>query len=119
VAPELPTRLAAAMDARNLSVRRLAAASGVDKMTIHRWRKGHQGGVEVAVVRKVAQALGTSAEELLDLPLSSKQPAPSPKPPAELTRLRELASDLDPHTLAVFEETLPALRETVEELRKR
>ncbi len=117
-APELPARLAAAMEAGNVSVRRLAVASGVDKMTIQRWRKGRQGGVEVAAVRKVAEELGTSAEELLDLPASSEGPPRPPEPPVELDRLRELAADLDPDTLAVFEETLPALREAVEELRK-
>lgn len=117
VAPELATRLGAAMEAREVSLRALATASGVDKMTIQRWRQGHQGGVEVAAVRKVAEALGTSAEDLLDLPGESDRPNKGPEPSEELDRLRELAADLDPRTLAAFEQTLPTIREAVEVLR--
>jgi transcriptional regulator with XRE-family HTH domain len=116
-APELATRLGAAMEAREVSLRGLATVSGVDKMTIQRWRQGHRGGVEVAAVRKVAEALGTSAEDLLDLPGKSDRPDKAPEPPDELDRLRELAADLDPRTLAAFEQTLPTIREAVEVLR--
>ncbi|HEY6731036.1 MAG TPA: helix-turn-helix transcriptional regulator [Solirubrobacterales bacterium] len=118
-APELPARLSAAMDAQKISVRRLAAASGVDKMTIQRWKQeDHEGGVEVEAARKVAEALGTSVEALLDLPAGPETPTQPPEPPIELSRLRELAAGLDPEALATFEQTLPTIREAVEELRR-
>lgn len=115
-APELARRLKEAMSHRGLnSLRKLEAASGVDKNTIQRWLKGNPPHAEVAGVRKVAEVLGTTAESLLDLPEPGETSPPPPKYPPELL---EHIADLDPGTLSALEETLPRLREIIEEIRQ-
>lgn len=115
-APELARRLTEAMNHRGLnSLRKLEAASGVDKNTIQRWLKGSPPHAEVAGVRKVAEALGTTAESLLDLPEPDETSPPSRQYAPELL---EHIADLDPDTLSALEETLPRLREVVEEIRR-
>jgi|GEM_PF-5238569 len=99
------------------SVRKLAAASGVDKTTIQRWKKGEQPRVEVAAVRKVAHSLGTTAEDLLDIPAGAAGTAP-PTPPPRADVLRQRIAALDPEDLAALERTLPPLRKAAEEVRK-
>jgi|SRR5215212_9435754 len=116
-APKLGDRLRDAMADRGLnSLRKLEAASGVDKNTIQRWLKSDPPRAEVAGVRKVAEALETTAAALLDLPEAGEMPtSPSSKYPPEL--LNQIAG-LDPTTLSALEETLPRLRQIVEEVRR-
>lgn len=112
---DLAERLAAEMKRQNVSLRKLEEATGVNKTTISRWRRGETTRVEVAKVRKVAEALGTTAGSLLNLPETSQPPAAVPAviPLAALKRL----ADLDPAVLAMLEQTLPQLRAVVEDVR--
>jgi transcriptional regulator with XRE-family HTH domain len=57
------------MKAQDIGTVKLAEASGVNKETISLWRKGRQQRYTVATVAQVATQLGTTAEELLELPL--------------------------------------------------
>lgn len=112
-APQLASRLKEAMELRGLnSLRKLEDASGVDKNTIQRWLKGHPPHAEVAGVRKVAKALETTAEFLLDLP----DPSGAPPPKYPLALVNQIAG-LDADALAALERTLPRLRKIVEEIR--
>lgn len=97
------------------SLRKLEEASGVNKTTIQRWLKGSPPHAEVAGVRKVAVALQTTAESLLDLPDPSVALASAP--PAYPRQLLEQIAALDPETLSTLEEALPLLRRIVEEMR--
>jgi transcriptional regulator with XRE-family HTH domain len=112
---DLAERLAAEMDRQKVSLRKLEGATGVNKTTISRWRRGETTRVEVAKVRKVAEALGTTAGSLLNLPETSESPvaAPAVIPREALKRL----ADLDPTVLATLEQTLPQLRAIVEDVR--
>jgi transcriptional regulator with XRE-family HTH domain len=114
-ARDLAKRLAAEMDRQKVSLRKLEGATGVNKTTISRWRRGETTRVEVAKVRKVAEALGTTAGSLLNLPETSESPvaAPAVIPREALKRL----ADLDPTVLATLEQTLPQLRAIVEDVR--
>lgn len=92
----------------DLGVRELAKLSGVDKETISRWLKGPEGSVNVDAVGKVAAALGTTVEHLLDLPVDTQAPPedePRPWLPA-IDRaeglLKELAAALDEARSAGF-----------------
>lgn len=51
-----------------IGVRALAQRSGVDKGTVSGWHSGTQTRVRVETARKVAAALGTTVEYLLDMP---------------------------------------------------
>lgn len=114
-APKLAQRLAAAMG--SMSLRKLEEKSGVDKTTIQRWKSGNPRA-EVAAVQKVAKALGTTAEFLLDLPRGSEASPPLPDPIPHLDHLRRRIAGLDPETLSLLEQTLPSLREVAEEIRR-
>jgi transcriptional regulator with XRE-family HTH domain len=94
-APGLAQRLTAAMTAANLTLRPLADLSKVDKETISNWQRGIVTNVHIAKVRQVAVALGTTAEDLLDLPVPAQQTQP---PPArllpDLDRVQGLVEEL-------------------------
>jgi transcriptional regulator with XRE-family HTH domain len=96
-APLFAERLAAGMTSVGLTVRKLADKSGVDKGTIAEWRQGGDRAVSVAAVRKVAAVMGTSAEYLLDLPLSADSrspPAPRVSMAPVLDRVEQLLDEL-------------------------
>jgi transcriptional regulator with XRE-family HTH domain len=73
-APLFRERLVKAM--AGITIRDLATRSGVNPDTINSWRKGAERPVTVDLVRKVAAVLGTTAEQLLDLP-DDPQPTPA------------------------------------------
>lgn len=56
------------MENSSIGVRALAQRSGVDKGTVSAWHSGAQTRVRVETARKVAAALGTTVEYLLDMP---------------------------------------------------
>jgi transcriptional regulator with XRE-family HTH domain len=57
---------------QHISVRRLAEAADVNKATIIDWRKGRVKSVRLDLAERVAAALDTNAENLLDLPASPR-----------------------------------------------
>jgi len=117
-APELARRLRMAMKRQGLgSLRKLEAASGVNKTTIQRWLKGSPPHAEMSSVRKVAAALQTTPESLLDLPEPS-QASPSPPPPRYPPELLKQIAAFDPETVSALEEALPLLRKIIEETRQ-
>jgi len=60
----------------------LSDETGINKGTISLWRKGDQASYSYAKVARVAAALGTTAEDLLDLP--STMPAAEGGPAVEV-----------------------------------
>jgi transcriptional regulator with XRE-family HTH domain len=95
-APLFRARLEKAM--AGVSIRKLADRSGVNKDTINEWRTGAERPVHVEAVRKVAAALGTTAEHLLDLPVDLEAgPADESRPAAwfpAIDRAEELLAQL-------------------------
>jgi len=98
VAPLFGERLASTMKSAGFTVRKLAKKSGVDKGTITEWRRGGDRAVSVDAVRKVASAMATSAEELLDLPavVDSQRPVAVKAPPLMpvIDRVEQLREEL-------------------------
>jgi transcriptional regulator with XRE-family HTH domain len=83
IAPQLAERLSAAIRNSKYSAREVADLSGVDKGTISEWTRADERvdrGVQVERVERVARVLGTSAEQLLDLPEPADAQANAPTP---------------------------------------
>jgi transcriptional regulator with XRE-family HTH domain len=75
-APNLAKRLTERMGDRHISIRRLAEVADVNKATIVDWRKGRVKSVRLDLAERVAAALDTSAENLLDLPANPRTGTP-------------------------------------------
>jgi transcriptional regulator with XRE-family HTH domain len=86
------------MRERHISIRRLAEAADVNKATIVDWRKGRVKSVRLDLAERVAAALDTSTEKLLDLPASPRTGTPR-NPAGEIgplvTRLEGLLTELN------------------------
>lgn len=75
-APNLSKRLADQMKTRDISVRRLAEDARVNKDTIRCWRAGKVKSVRLDLAERVATALDTTPESLLDLPTNPRTGKP-------------------------------------------
>jgi transcriptional regulator with XRE-family HTH domain len=117
------------MASAGLGVRALAQRSRVDKGTISAWRSGGQTKVRVETAGKVAAALGTSVEHLLDMPPARLRGSPAP-PPEQVRLLRRMVAlapaieaaeepttDLS-QALAVSEARLASLEDLLLQLKK-
>lgn len=97
-APNLAKRLTERMGDRHISIRRLAEVADVNKATIVDWRKGRVKSVRLDLAERVASALDTSAENLLDLP-AKPQTGKAQTPAGEIgplvTRLEGLLTELN------------------------
>lgn len=84
------------MDAAEYGIRGLAELTGVDKETISNWRTGRVTRVQVAKVKRIAEPLGTTAEDLLDLPIPGAQrnDPPPPRLLPEINRAEALVEQL-------------------------
>lgn len=103
------------MKVQGIGTVKLAEASEVNKETISLWRKGEQKRYTVEKVGQVARELGTTAEELLELPQPSPEEARVAAETAEAPKtdlLRRIAA------LAPVIDQLPKLEELVAEARK-
>ena len=105
-APNFGERLTERMRDRHISIRRLAEAANVNKATIVNWRKGRVKSVRIDLADRVATALDTSTENLLDLPAN----------PAAGTS-RSLAGEIDP-LVTRMEGLLTELNGAVKEARR-
>lgn len=81
--PGFPGRLIERMDRTGFGTLELAEAAEVNKETISLWRAGKQKGYTYEKVARVARPLGTTAETLLDLPVTG-QVAPEVSTPPKL-----------------------------------
>jgi transcriptional regulator with XRE-family HTH domain len=96
--PNLAERLIERMDTRGISVRQLADDADVNKDTIRCWRKGKVKSVRLDLAERVATALDTSAEHLLDLPANprtGKARAAAGEIGSLVTRLEGLLTELN------------------------
>lgn len=96
----------------------LADAAKVNKETISLWRGGQQKSYRYEKVARVAARLGTTAEDLLDLPVLEK-PAQRPAAPRKATaspRQQKLVRRIA--ALGPVIEGLSELEEVVAEARK-
>lgn len=110
-APDLGARLRERMAQAGVGVRALAKRSGVDKGTISAWHSGAQTRVRVGTARKVAAALGTSVEHLLDLPPAGDAEGGAAVPAGQARLLRRIAA-LTP-VIEALEEPTNDLAETL------
>ena len=90
--PGLSDRLVKRMESVGIGVRALAKRSGVNKGTISAWHSGAQTSVRVATAVKVAAALGTSVEDLLDLPPADEEEPPDALAHNRVSLLRRVAA---------------------------
>jgi transcriptional regulator with XRE-family HTH domain len=97
-APYLGKRLIERMDDQHISVRRLADEARVNKDTITEWRKGRVKSVRLDLAERVAAALNTSTENLLDLPANphtGKAQTPASEIGPLVIRLEGLLTELN------------------------
>lgn len=96
----------------------LAQAAEVNKETISLWRGGKQGGYTYEKVVRVAAILGTTAEDLLDLPAaqSASPDAPPPSKPRASPPQEELVRRIA--KLGPVIDSLSQLEEVITEARK-
>lgn len=97
-APNLGKRLTERMEARHISVRRLADQAHVNKDTITDWRKGRVKSVRLDLAERVATALDTTTENLLDLPAKPRTgelQTPAGEISPLVTRLEGLLTELN------------------------
>jgi transcriptional regulator with XRE-family HTH domain len=86
------------MEARHISVRRLADQAHVNKDTITDWRKGRVKSVRLDLAERVATALDTTTENLLDLPAKPRTgelQTPAGEISPLVTRLEGLLTELN------------------------
>ena len=96
----------------------LADAAGVNKETISLWRGGQQKSYSYEKVTRVAARLGTTAEDLLDLPALKKTARPSGAPQSAVTSPRQQELVRRIAELGPIIEGLSELGEVVAEARK-
>jgi len=97
-APSLADRLTERMGDQRISVRQLAEEADINKDTLNSWRKGRVKSVRLELAERVAAALGTTTEHLLDLPANprtEKARSPAGEIGPLVTRLEGLLTELN------------------------
>lgn len=106
------------MDAAGLGTLELADAAEINKETISLWRGGAQKSYTYEKVARAAVSLGTTAEDLLDLPASGQSASEPPATPKAGANVHQQALVRRIAKLGPIIEGLSELEEVVAEARK-